>query len=135
LQYQNTGKSPAFNMLQATVYQAFSLNEWKDGGAAKKISAVASQCFELDAHGTRTQVAYPNAGFASYMITVKTEDLSPKYVVTDALISGDEIFALQGCFGYKTVGELHHSSFCYFYQAKVTNLPAMNICTVGNDAD
>jgi hypothetical protein len=36
---------------------------------------------------------------------------------------------------YITARATHHSSFCYFYNAKVTKPEHLNICTVGSDAD
>jgi len=51
------------------------------------------------------------------------------------LISGDEVFAIKGCFVYKTVETIHRSEFCFFYQVNSTQLPNLNFCTVGQGSD
>jgi len=51
------------------------------------------------------------------------------------LISGKEVLFLHGCFVYETVHRIHHTFYCYSYQAGVSKELAMDVCRIGHDAD
>jgi hypothetical protein len=51
---------------------------------------------------------------------------------TDSINKGDDILTIQGCLVYEAFGEVHHTTFCYFYDGKATDPAHLSICLVGN---
>jgi hypothetical protein len=139
VQYQNTGREPGIDLYPSVRTKAYSTEEWNNGTAAKEIVTLAQACLGVDdanlPHGL--QVVYPTTGFQSYQIHFDTSQgpESDKVIVSDDLIAGKLVFKIQGCFMYRTISSVHHSSYCYFYQANFTSLPNLNICSVGSAAD
>jgi hypothetical protein len=54
---------------------------------------------------------------------------------TNEIKTGDNIFAVRGCIVYEAFSAIHHTAFCYFYDAQMTDIAHLNICTVGNYVD
>lgn len=136
IQYQNTGKEPATNFLPSYLADVYSIDQWNSGDASKDIVSVGNKCLGISNVPKGLQVIYPNTGFSAYQLSFDTGNEPNKIVVTDRIIAGTDIFKLQGCFVYKSLGEFHHSSFCYYYRGgNFTKLPNLSICNVGNDAD
>jgi hypothetical protein len=138
IQYQNTGREPALDLLIAHVINTYSKEEWTNGMAAKSIVENANSCFKIKKLGERTQAAFPSSGLTGSGYTLKfntTEEFERIKITSDDIASGDRIFVVQWCFSYLSLNEVHHSTSCNFYQAKISNLPVLNICTVGTDAD
>lgn len=139
VQYQNTGREPATDVLPNISTKIYLLDEWNSGTAAKEIIALAEKCLAISETQLPRglQVVYPNIGFSTYQLHFDTnKGAEPdKIIVTDDMIAGKTIFKVQGCFIYRSIGSIHHSAFCYFYQGNSTSLPNLNICNVGNAAD
>jgi hypothetical protein len=142
VQYQNTGRQPAFNLVIAHVIKTYSKNEWGNGAvgiAATQIIANGQSCLKIKKLIEHTQVAYPSSGLTGSGYSMRIDTNNPteqNKVLADADISsGNKIFVVQWCFIYLSLTEVHHSTACYFYQAKVSTLPNLNICQTGNDAD
>jgi hypothetical protein len=138
VQYQNTGREPALNVAGYHSSDIYSVEDWNNGNAAKAIEDFAAVCLKFDS-ASDIQVVYPNTGNSSYTGTFKTNEAAlntHKYLVTDNLIAGKEIYATQGCFSYVTLHQHHHSAFCYYYWTETAlNPPSMSICNIGNNAD
>jgi hypothetical protein len=135
IQYQNVGKEPASNFFPNIISKVYSLAQWNDGTATNEIISLAVSCLSISQVAKGLQVAFPNTGFSSYQLHFDTSNGEPKIIVTDDIIAGKEIVKIQGCFAYKSIGQFHHTAFCYYYRGTVTTLPNLNICMVGNDAD
>lgn len=60
---------------------------------------------------------------------------TPPILVSSRVTDGSDFIVIFGCMVYRTAGAVRHTSFCYFYNAKVTPDNIMDICTVGNAAD
>jgi hypothetical protein len=135
--YQNTGKEPAANFYPAFVVKVYSLDEWNNGDAVKDIKTYSDDCLKITNLPNGLQVVYPSTGLSSYQLTFDTEKQSEpnKVIVNDDMTSGKSIFALKGCFTYKSIKEFHHSAFCFYYLANFSTLPNLSICIIGNDAD
>lgn len=135
ISYVNTGKEPGATF-DAAAFKLFTKEEWKNGAAVSDILSFKDYCMKVDKIEP-TRVAFPTTGFSSYNMSIITnaEDFPEKYVVDDDLVSGRRILVIKGCLIYKTANKIAHSPFCYSYQAAVTLLPNLNICTVGWGAD
>jgi hypothetical protein len=135
IQYQNVGREPASNFFPSIISKVYSLAQWNDGTATNEIISLAANCLSISQVAKGLQVAFPNTGFSSYQLHFDTSNGEPKIIVTDDIIAGKEIVKIQGCFAYKSIGQFHHTAFCYYYRGTVNILPILNICMVGNDAD
>jgi hypothetical protein len=135
VQYQNTGKEPAVDVLPGVAGKTYSLDQWNNGTAIQDINSEANSCLAFTDLPRGLGVAYPNIGFSTYQIHFDTSKGPNPTMVTDDMIAGQTVFKVQGCFAYRTVGGVHHSSFCYYYLANFTTLPNLNICSVGSTAD
>ena len=85
------------------------------------------------------RITFPTSGFTNFFLKYDGTQQNLRDVqrlsVTPGLVSGKEILALKGCFVYRTVGQVRRTSFCFFYQAKVSETAHLNFCTVGQAAD
>ena len=134
--YSNFGKSPA-KYTDSSVYRTFTRGEWDDGTATKSIQNYRKACMSAEGTSTSTDVLFPTNINNAKAIKLNTGDArnSKTYIATSELISGGVIFAQMGCFVYETQNDIHHTAFCYFYDVRTTQLPALNICAVGPDSD
>jgi len=135
--YVNTGHDASSTFMYGHV-ELFSLAQWNDGSAAINIKKITNSCLEKvpsDMDPTRT--TFPTTGQATYFWHIKSnaKELAAPFVVTDKLMAGEEIAVLEGCFIYKTVGEIHQTMCCYYFQQKETTPSALNYCTVGQFAN
>ncbi len=137
IQYNNTGREPAFDFFDTFDYEIFPMLEWNSGAAAEKLSDWSSRCLKVDKISRGARVAYPTSGATFYSLIYNTDNAANKrrWKATEGIVEGREAFAVQGCFLYRSIDAIRHTSFCLFYQANVTKLPALNLCTVGNEAD
>ena len=56
--------------------------------------------------------------------------------VDDNIADGDSTLMVRMCFAYKTLEEVHHTSFCYYYRVGFSPPnKQMNVCPVGSRAD
>jgi len=138
IQYQNTGKEPATDFSPNITVKTYSEDDWKNGAAITDINSLAKDCLAISTVPPGLGVVYPTSGFSNYQLHFDTgQEPGPqtKIIADDSMTAGHSIFKIQGCFVYRSVGAIHHTAFCFYYQANFTLLPNMNICTVGNAAD
>lgn len=133
VQYRNVGRSPALDTHAVWNLQQIPGSKFDDNSFNAFIEAddFSTSCKNL---GTviGADAAYPDQPdgyklmFTNHLTTW----------VNDGIIQGDTAVVLQMCFAYRTMDEVHHTSFCYFYRAGVSPPnKQMNICTAGNHAD
>jgi hypothetical protein len=140
INYGNTGRQPA-QAITLLGSKTYSIDDWNGGViAAKDIDDFRKGCMNANVTLAPTMlVVYPTTGFQSYMMNLdsasKNNPENLRYVASDKLISGDEIFALTGCIVYKTVETVHHSAFCYYYRANITQPNNLSFCSIGYDFD
>jgi hypothetical protein len=136
--YTNTGRQAAPTNIE-TVSKTFSINEWNNGIAANDIIRIQQNCMKLEMFGTANLVIYPTSGFTGYTANFDSSSQNvpeqQRFMASDKLISGDEIFTINECFVYKTVESTHHSATCFFYQANITLPNNLGFCFVGQGAD
>ena len=133
VQYRNTGKSPALDVHPIYTLQKVPATKFEDNTFNTFIETdqASDSCKQL---GTApgADVVYPDQP-DGYKLNF-TNHL-PEWV-TDDVLSGSTALVFQMCFAYKTMEEVHHTSFCYFYRPGVSpSSKQMNICTAGNHAD
>jgi hypothetical protein len=135
ISYANSGKEAA-GINESADFKVFSKEEWTNGAAAKSIEEFTSKCTAINSFFP-TRTAYPTSGLVTYNMNIDTamEGVDKSYLADQALIDGDKILAIRGCFVYFTAQKLRHSSFCYFYYSKQIVMPNMSICTVGGKSD
>ncbi len=132
IEYQNSGREPAIE----TTFDSDIFVATNDTShlleATARISKFISEC-KTRWTPTQATVVFPSVGGfgGGYQMTKALLGEEVDQVVVD----GDKIVFLSGCFVYKSVGEIHRSSFCYYFKAQKTQPANWNICAVGNDAD
>lgn len=136
--YGNSGRQPAptFSLM---VPRIFTLVEWDNGTAASDIEKWKADCLQLPMNDQNARVTFPTTGFTNFNLKYTGTQKSLRDVgqlsVTPAILAGTEIVAVKGCFVYRTSGQVHRTSYCYFYQAKFSDATHLNFCTVGQAAD
>lgn len=130
VEYQNVGKEPALNFSNLADFFAATIQEDKDGIVDTKLTAYLNGCLKY-APGSAGSVVYPSTGFSSYFLIAKSQP----NLVDDAVIKGEKLIFVQGCFAYKTFDILRHTYFCYFYKQGQTKPQNLNICSTGHYAD
>jgi len=133
VQYRNTGKSPALDVHPIYTIQQVPGSKFEDNTFNEFIEAdeASNSCKRLEPK-PGSDVAYSDQPDPYKLIF--SNHLTGW--VKDDVPTGGTAIVLQMCFAYKTMDEVHRTSFCYFYRAGVS--PAnkqMNICTAGNHAD
>ena len=129
--YQNTGREPAHNFTYDIDSFAATPEEDNAGDVSRRTSDFLNEC-RNKSQARPGQVVYPSAGFAGgYSLIYRPNEIE----VDDAIIAGEKVVVMQGCFVYQTLQKLHRSYFCFFYKAGFTKIRSMNICTVGHHAD
>jgi hypothetical protein len=125
--YQNTGREPALNFS----YEAdvFSVGE-QSPEFGNRVAPFMKKCLARNTIQAG-QVVYPSSGFSQYNLFMKTNT----ELVDDAVVAGEKVIVLQGCFVYLTGQIVRHSFFCYFYKSKFTKIANLNICPAGHYAD
>ncbi|HXL12579.1 MAG TPA: hypothetical protein VN941_01270 [Bradyrhizobium sp.] len=125
--YQNSGREPALNFS----YEAdlFPVGE-QSSEFGNRVVPFMTKCLERNTLQPG-QVVYPSSGFSQYNLSMK----SAPELVDDAVVSGEKVIVLQGCFVYLTGQIMRHSFFCYFYKSKFSKISNLNICQAGHSAD
>jgi hypothetical protein len=130
VQYSNPGKSPAMDV--HPIYTITPIEAARfDDNSFNSIIESTDICRGLEAV-SGADVVYPEqpSGY-SFHFRVKDQNW-----VTQDMIDGKVAIVIRMCFAYKTMNALHHTSFCYFYRAGVTDdFRKLNVCTAGNHAD
>jgi hypothetical protein len=140
--YQNTGRQPS-PLLITTSPKLFTREQFEKitGDVTMWIFAKQQSCMATAVpwNFLNTRVAYPTIGFSTYLLHVDSDDASlvprDRFLATDKFMSGDEIFVFVGCFVYGTTETPHHSSFCFFYDHKVSDIHSLPYCLTGQRAD
>jgi hypothetical protein len=139
--YGNGGHEPVSlnNVGQPILFDA---DLWSKGAVSPFLRSRADSCMKLEFSKTDTvRVAYPNV---VYKWNLPSDDptISPpsgKFVATEGLKSGGEVFSFVGCLVYKTPGSevTHHSAFCFFHRMNQPNLSvsALAYCPWGQETD
>jgi hypothetical protein len=104
----------------------YSLDAWNNGTAVQDIEKFKTDCLGTPMNDQFARVSFPTSGFNSFVLRYDGTQASlrdvDKLSVTDDLVSGKEIVAFKGCFVYRTLNEVHRTSFCFSYQAKTTDV-------------
>lgn len=129
VQYQNTGREPALSFVYSVNVTALLDSQERKGNIPAQIQDYMNGCRNMR-EWQGGSVVYPTA-FANYTLTDKTN----AKLVDKAVISGDKIIVVQGCFAYTTMGMPKYSYFCWFYRHGATKIQNLNICASGHDAD
>jgi hypothetical protein len=132
IEYQNSGREPATSFRYFTEPFAMEPSDDANGALAGKINNYMKAC-RNNKEWQGGSVVYPMATAIGpgYNLFVKSnEDF-----VDEAIVRGDKIIVVQGCFWYTTIELPKHTYFCYFYKHGVTKIQNLNICASGHDAD
>lgn len=131
--YLNTGREPAIDFAQtAEAFESNPIDE-ANGISMAKINSFFKGCREANVtHGGT--VVFPSSGGFSPSGQILTV-IKPDSFLNQSMISGDSAIIVDGCFLYKSISIVHHSYFCFFYRANVTDRNGLNICQSGNGAD
>lgn len=128
--YQNMGREPARDGIHQIYTFAASQEEIATGAAVQTVSNNLTACLALPTHEFG-EIVYPTTGFAAANVSF----IVPKDNVDDELISGRKTLIVQGCFAYFTAEHVHHSGFCFYYNAPNSYPEHLNFCPSGNYAD
>jgi hypothetical protein len=136
--YGNTGREPS-PTISTLAPRIFSYAEWNGGEAVKAIEDVKSECLKAPVNDTIARITFPTTGFSSFNASYdgtpqNIRDVN-KISISDGVVSGQQFLVIQGCFAYRTVNEVHHTAFCYYYQARFTDPAHLSFCTVGQAAN
>jgi hypothetical protein len=138
MHFGNTGRQPAPTIAILTP-KIFTLEEWSNGTAVTDIEKAKIECLRLAMTDQTARITFPTTGFNTFNLRYDGTKLSVRDVeklsVSPDLVSGKAVVAFKGCFVYRTFGEIHRTSVCYFYQAKVSDVAHLNFCTVGQAAN
>jgi hypothetical protein len=136
--FGNSGRQPA-PTLTLMIPKIYSLEEWNNGTASADIEKFKTECLQLPMNDQNARITFPTTGFNNFIIRYDGTQQNirdvQKLSISPDLIGGKEIAAFEGCFVYRTSGQVHRTSICYFYQAKVSDVAHLNYCTVGQAAD
>jgi hypothetical protein len=130
LTYQNTGRQPALGFTYLVEVFAVTTDEDQRGVASGRMARGLQQCKSTE-KWSGGSVIYPSTGSGNYTLFVKSKD----DFVDDAVVKGNKMVVVQGCFLYRTFERPHHSYFCYFFKGGQTKIQNLNICNSGHDAD
>lgn len=126
IQYQNTGRAPATD-----VFTDVKTDIKPDGsGIANQVVGYSNSC---KATGIGNGVVYPTVGLGGgYQLN--TSIAGPQ--IAQAVIDGKDLVWVYGCFVYRTLGEVHRSSFCfYFANSPTASIGNLSFCLNGQYAD
>ena len=126
--YGNPGKEPALDVHPIFKIKPIAKARFDDN-TFNSIVEADDLCHSL---GTApgADVIYPDQP-GGYKLRM---GLPPNWIKND-IVGGEAALVIEMCFAYKTLGEVHHTAFCYFYRTGTSTERQMNICTAGNHAD
>jgi hypothetical protein len=117
----------------------YTIEDWNGGVAAADIEKFKADCLQLPMNDANARITFPTTGFNSFVMHYDGTQASLRDVgrlsVTPELVSGAAVVAFRGCFVYRTIEQVHRTTYCYFYQAKVSDVAHLNFCSVGQGAD
>jgi hypothetical protein len=133
IQYQNTGRSPAFVFRYFADPFPSTVAQQNDGTTDKLLNQYLTECKNLN-EWQGGSVIYPitgGLGGGGYSLTLKTkEDFAD-----EAMTKGDTMAVIRGCFVYQSFKLPRHSYFCFFYKQGQTKIQNLNICPTWHYAD
>jgi hypothetical protein len=136
--FGNSGRQPAPTVSLITP-KIFTIEDWTNGTAVQDIEKWKTECLQMPMNDQVARITFPTTGFTNFIIRYDGTQQSIRDIqrlsVSTEIVTGKAIVALKGCFVYRTVEKVHRTSFCYYYQAKVSEVAHLNYCTVGQAAD
>ena len=130
VQYSNPGHSPALDVRPIFRVRSVLKSSFDDNSYTTTVENDAVCDKVVDAAGA--DVIYPEQP-NGYKLNFQT--IEPSFINDPDIFNGRKAFLLEMCFAYKTIGTLHHTSFCYFYISGLTKDNQWNVCNAGNHAD
>lgn len=113
--YGNTGKEPATNVAVSGVG---ALAPAPANGAWEIFAVSQNQACQGIATIADGPVVYPSAIDAySYRLTTSAT------LIDATVLSGAQVFYVQGCFAYDTAGDTHVSAYCFYLRPDATTPP------------
>ena len=113
--YGNTGKEPATNVAVSGVG---ALAAAPANGAWETFAVAQNQACQGIATIADGPVVYPSAIDAySYRLTTSAT------LIDATVLSGAQVFYVQGCFAYDTAGDTHVSAYCFYLRPDTTTPP------------
>ena len=135
--YANTGREPGTAFTANGIFKVFNITEWNDGSATKYFNEYIDKC--MSSTSTGGSVSFPTSGASQYRLyqdsSAEAIPEAARIVASQRLIEGADVIALTECFVYHSISKIHHTSFCYYYNAKVSDVAHLNICNGGSDSD
>jgi hypothetical protein len=125
--FKNSGRSPALDMHPIYVLDKIPSSKLTDNTINDFIEA-KDVCKGI-AVKPGAQVAYPDLPD-----TFNFKVGLPGWV-DNGVVSGDTTLMVRMCFVYRTMKEIHRTSFCYYYRVGFSPSKQMNVCPVGSHAD
>lgn len=131
VEYQNTGKEPALSFVFDATALVIADVEEMDGTSVRKMNDYLLKCVKTPVRSF-AGVVFPTSGFAVSQASI---ELNEKLIDDDVATGTGKSLIVQGCFAYQTGNVTHHSAFCFFYRANISDIAHLNVCLSGNYAD
>jgi hypothetical protein len=128
IDYGNSGKEPGLSFRYYVDSFQGTVTDEITGTNSGKIAKYLTDCRNTGIGPG--QVVFPSTGLSAYKLTIKPKDMPDQ-----AVIDGNKIVFVQGCFVYQTFNIVRHTYFCFFYKGKSTKPENLNICLAGHYAD
>jgi hypothetical protein len=128
--YINSGREPAKFSAKADEF-IYGREDWSNGNAAANIIAKQQECLSVN-YIDGSMFAWPTTGFSTYLIHFPEGQIPQIWIQlwSDKFNSWQDILAVQGCIYYEAFGDIHHTSFCYFYDSRISDANHLNICNL-----
>jgi hypothetical protein len=130
VQYGNVGKQPATEVRPSYTIKPIDKARWDDDTFNALIESDNPCAGKNLAQGAG--VSHPNVPEGE-ILQFATD--GPSWMLSPNIVRGTQAMVFEMCVTYKTVNEIHHTSFCYFYLKGVTQTAQLNTCFAGNHAD
>jgi hypothetical protein len=137
--YGNTGRQPAPTNFYSYA-KIYSAAQWDDGTAVNEIISAKDTCLAVKETTITSHITYPTTSIGSGFSVIFDSsnphgDPASRFLASEGLDKGTDIFMIRGCMVYETIEAVHHSAFCYFYQFPTTDRQHLSYCNVGQAAD
>jgi hypothetical protein len=129
INYSNSGKEPGRDLFYNAAPFLVTTDEDKAGVTRKRVAEYVTNC-KQSYPNLGASTVFPTTGPAAYQARGQIDKTDVDWDV----IYGVKIIVVPGCFVYRTLNEIHRSSFCFFSQNGAT-LNAWSFCPFGNYAD
>lgn len=128
--YSNSGHEPAIHLQIFLTPVTIDRPSFYPENFGKDIGISKDKCFaKLNPVGG---VALPGGG---YTITAIGKNFMPPLLST-AVVSGQQVAAIVGCFVYYSQEKIRHSAFCFLYDGlDQSDINHLQFCPWGNDVD